>query len=1265
MRFHRLEVTNLNSLYGTHTVDFDAVAGDAGMFLIHGPTGAGKSTLLDAICLALYGQTPRLDGKRGEAADGRRDGAPEDGPARVMSLGEGACAAVLELSVTDEQGTRTRYRAGWAVHRARRRAEGDFQAPRRRLEEWVNGEWRLRVDSDKLKEFREPFEALLRGLTFVDFQRSVLLAQFKFREFLEADPRARTDILERVTDTTHFRAIGKRAMEAHRLADQQVKALEQALAGQTLLSSDERAALEAAREGARAGRDALTHELASLEGARAFWTSLLEARAQLDGAHQRQAEAARALGGAAPALAALAEDARVAPGRVALDEWRTRQREAAEAARQAEAVRAEVTAAEAAARSAQLTHEARAEAHRAAVEARAARLPLVTAAEQAWADARQAALEAAQAATRAGDTARELAAASDQADAARAALEAHRAAAATAGAQLARLPAADHVVEASGAITVQAEALAARTRAADDARAALERGANEALAAAARRAPLEVRANATAEAERAATAAARAAEEALSTCTAGATADDFTTRLDEARAHLERRLRQLEALGRDLSARDRLADEVARLEAEVATARAARDDWAARGAALEASRARLAAAAAADEQHARTLDALLAVLERRDVLQPGEPCPVCGSEEHPYRRSPGSAPPADEHRARRDELTARLERTRREHDEVSAALEDARRRASAAEGRTTTLAAELEGRRATLAGATRALDATARDAGLGDVTAVTAATTATTLEQARAETTREQVRALEAALRSARAEASAAAASAREAALAVEHHDGVVRLVAERRSALEAAAAALTEEERAARDQLTAGLARLAVTGVEPAEGAALVAERARKVRELRARLEACAREVTPAELALASAAARLEALQRGAEQLAAEAAQRAARAEALRLSARAHLGGDDPAAARAALDAAVAAATTGEATAQRALAAAEQQRASLAARLDERTALAATRASAATAAHDALSAALTSLGLSSPEALTPLTLTDAARADAEALRSTVERDARTAAALVEAAEQRCASLLRSRPAGEPDGSAAPARLEELQARVAAAQAGLEQRAAEVARCEQRLGDDDAARAAHDERAHALEQAREQHAAWATLQELIGMNNGERFAVVVQALNLQRLLGYANQHLSRFMPRYQLEQVNHVDHGPQLDFRVVDLSQQGAARSIKSLSGGESFVVSLALALGLASMRASRLRVETLLIDEGFGSLDARTLADAHHALEALQGALGVQIGLISHVPYLKEQVAAQVEVRPDGPGRSKVYTSAPGAPTP
>ncbi|HUJ56937.1 MAG TPA: SbcC/MukB-like Walker B domain-containing protein, partial [Kofleriaceae bacterium] len=158
------------------------------------------------------------------------------------------------------------------------------------------------------------------------------------------------------------------------------------------------------------------------------------------------------------------------------------------------------------------------------------------------------------------------------------------------------------------------------------------------------------------------------------------------------------------------------------------------------------------------------------------------------------------------------------------------------------------------------------------------------------------------------------------------------------------------------------------------------------------------------------------------------------------------------------------------------------------------------------------------------------------------------------------------------------------------------------------------------------------------------------LGQVIGSHDGKLFRSFAQSLTLDGLLAVANAHLEELAPRYQLERVPRHD----LELQVIDRDLGGDVRSVQSLSGGESFLVSLALALGLSSMSAHDVRVRTLLIDEGFGTLDPATLDSALAVLDALQ-ATGRQVGVISHVPALLERVGAHVVVTPRGGGRSEV----------
>ena len=158
---------------------------------------------------------------------------------------------------------------------------------------------------------------------------------------------------------------------------------------------------------------------------------------------------------------------------------------------------------------------------------------------------------------------------------------------------------------------------------------------------------------------------------------------------------------------------------------------------------------------------------------------------------------------------------------------------------------------------------------------------------------------------------------------------------------------------------------------------------------------------------------------------------------------------------------------------------------------------------------------------------------------------------------------------------------------------------------------------------------------------------WAKLNKLIGSADGTKFKVIAQSYTLNLLLLHANKHLSYLSKRYKLQQVPGT-----LALQVVDCDMCDEIRTVYSLSGGESFLISLALALGLSSLSSNNLNVESLFIDEGFGSLDAESLRTAMEALEQLQ-MQGRKIGVISHVQEMSERISVQVQVHKKVNGKS------------
>jgi exonuclease SbcC len=161
---------------------------------------------------------------------------------------------------------------------------------------------------------------------------------------------------------------------------------------------------------------------------------------------------------------------------------------------------------------------------------------------------------------------------------------------------------------------------------------------------------------------------------------------------------------------------------------------------------------------------------------------------------------------------------------------------------------------------------------------------------------------------------------------------------------------------------------------------------------------------------------------------------------------------------------------------------------------------------------------------------------------------------------------------------------------------------------------------------------------------------WSRLNDIIGMADGKKFRTFAQGLTLQRLTRLANEHLQRLNGRYLIRKRSDED----LELDIIDTYQADNRRSMNTLSGGESFLVSLALALGLSDLAGRNTTIQSLFIDEGFGTLDENALDVAIATLENLQ-ASGKTIGVISHVKALKERIGTQLVVIKSGDGFSRV----------
>jgi exonuclease SbcC len=188
---------------------------------------------------------------------------------------------------------------------------------------------------------------------------------------------------------------------------------------------------------------------------------------------------------------------------------------------------------------------------------------------------------------------------------------------------------------------------------------------------------------------------------------------------------------------------------------------------------------------------------------------------------------------------------------------------------------------------------------------------------------------------------------------------------------------------------------------------------------------------------------------------------------------------------------------------------------------------------------------------------------------------------------------------------------------------------------------------------DDAQRTRQAAFAVQLDAAHREFVRWDKLRSLIGSADGSVFARFAQGLTLERLTTLANRHLAQLNPRYSICRAADGETGD-LELEIIDHYQADVARPMRSLSGGESFLASLALALGLSELASGTTSIDSLFIDEGFGSLDADTLETAMAALDNLQAG-GKTIGVISHVPAMQERIGAQIVVTKESNGCSRV----------
>ena len=169
------------------------------------------------------------------------------------------------------------------------------------------------------------------------------------------------------------------------------------------------------------------------------------------------------------------------------------------------------------------------------------------------------------------------------------------------------------------------------------------------------------------------------------------------------------------------------------------------------------------------------------------------------------------------------------------------------------------------------------------------------------------------------------------------------------------------------------------------------------------------------------------------------------------------------------------------------------------------------------------------------------------------------------------------------------------------------------------------------------------DKAEALQLVTQEKDDWTAITDAIGVD-GKTLRKIAQCYTLSFLIAHANQEIRKFNSRYELQQVKHS-----LGIRVIDHDRADDIRDTTSLSGGETFIVSLGLALGLSALSSRNISFENLFIDEGFGTLDPDTLATVIDSLAMLQSSQGKKVGVISHTDTMSERITTQIRIIKNG----------------
>ncbi|MHC8309121.1 SbcC/MukB-like Walker B domain-containing protein [Pseudomonas sp. GT1P32] len=1208
MKILAIRLKNLASLAGPFEIDFTAEPlASAGLFAITGPTGAGKSTLLDALCLALFGAVPRLSNAQVSAKAPDADGEISTGDPRTL-LRRGTGEGYAEVDFVGIDGRR--YRARWEANRAREKAGGKLQHSRQSLRD---------IDLDQLLasqkvEFKVQLEAVL-GLNFEQFTRAVLLAQSEFSAFLKANDNERSELLEKLTDTALYTRLGRRAFDKAKEAREAHKLLQDQATGVTPLSTEARAELDERFNEAQQQLKTQQAQLKQLELQHTWLKELrqlqdeqLSATEQLTSARQDWENLAgerlklTRLEQLAPQRHQFARKteltAQLTPLAAQIQQHTGQEQDLQTRQTQLEH---SLSAAQTALVEAQSQHTSSAPLLRQAFEAQSTLARLIKDTGLS-ADLKQ---QAEQACSEGQQTIQGL-------------LEQQNRVAERLQRIAAELEQSTHLAPLSDAWNAYRDRLQQLMLIGNR----LNKGQAE---------QTSLEQNATHAAEELA-----AQKQNLEVLykEAGAEPDAVAEQIQLLGTLLQdnrKQLRAIEELTRLWTNQQELDKRIAELQQRQTVAQQERDRLTQDGVKTknELTVAEQTLTVTRELLERQRLARSASVEELREQLQDDQPCPVCGSPDHPYHQpeallqSLGRHDESEQANAQKavDSLKEKLTDLRTEVGGVIAQQKELLQQQEQLIAQQQSLAPSLDAH--PLSAQLFTQDSAKRDAWLNQQNSqLNQSITQDEQRQTALLTLQQDATRLQQQLRNAETASQQA----------TQHLANQQRELSNDRQRLDEELIAFSTLLPA--DTLDALRNEPAATFMQLDRQ---IAQRLEQLDQQRDELSEQLQRQQTLEKEQDRQLTRVQQLETAQRQFTTLTEQQQVCQQQLTQLIGSHSSAEHW---QQQLDQAVEQARNAQATVSQELQSVRTRLVQLAAELkaqqDRLLALESEdrELSAKIADWRALHPELDDGGL---EQL--LSVDDQQVSELRQRLQHNEKAIEQAKVLLQERDKRLASH-QAQHNGNLDTAQLATALTELQNQFAAS----EHRCAEL-RAEQT--EDQRRQNANQALAQQIADAYSEYQRWARLNALIGSATGDTFRKIAQAYNLDLLVHHANVQLRQLVRRYRLKRG-----GSMLGLLVMDTEMGDELRSVHSLSGGETFLVSLALALGLASMASSTLKIESLFIDEGFGSLDPESLQLAMDALDGLQ-AQGRKVAVISHVQEMHERIPVQIQVHRQGNGLS------------